>query len=77
MDEEFDCVAGIDQIHQLIGGIPLKRPEHEHLTKCVGMIRQRLVKCGELEGAIAAQEAKKKHSVQLSRKRAAKKSAKK
>ncbi|KKL48898.1 hypothetical protein LCGC14_2320900 [marine sediment metagenome] len=49
MEEQFDCIAGLDQIHQLTRNVQLKAAEHDHLSKAVAAIRQRLVRCDELE----------------------------
>ena len=54
--EDFDCIAGIDQIYQLVRGTRLTGDEHDHLTKYVGMIRQRLVRCDELEADACSRE---------------------
>lgn len=70
MEEQFDCIAGLGSIDQLIGSnIRLLRDEYVGLTQAMGMIRQRLVHCDELEKQIADEAAKKKHKAKLARKR--------
>lgn len=49
MENEFDCIKGLETIDQLISTAQLKRDEHDHLKYIVGEILRRLKRCDELE----------------------------
>lgn len=56
--EGFDSTIALQDISKLVGGIQLKRAEHELLSQAIAMIGQELAQCAPLRARVAELEAK-------------------